>query len=116
VAEVEAHSFGQAKIVEALQKCFGASMAGPEPRRSRCRQLVQLIEGQAQGGGAAANMQGAAVSPVFHKADFFDRLGNHHLETGVVTDETPLAQASCDVCLKILPRRKQILILNGREI
>ena len=43
------------------------------------------------------------TSSLLGKAGVFACPGNHHLETGAVTDETLLAQASCDVCLKTLP-------------
>jgi hypothetical protein len=43
------------------------------------------------------------TSSLFGKAGVFACPGNHHLETGAVADETPLAQAFCDVCLKTLP-------------
>ena len=49
------------------------------------------------------------ASSLFGKAGVFACPGNHHLETGAVTDETPSAQASCDVCLKTLPVGTQVL-------
>ena len=49
------------------------------------------------------------ASSLLGKAGVFACPGNHHLETGAVTDETPSAQASCDVCLKSLPVGTQVL-------
>jgi hypothetical protein len=49
-----------------------------------------------------------ASSPL-GKASVFVCPGNHHLETGAVTDETPLVQASCNVCLKTLQVGTQVL-------
>ena len=48
------------------------------------------------------------TSSLFGKAGVFACPGNHHLEAGAVTDETPSAQASCDVCLKSLPVGTQV--------
>ena len=48
------------------------------------------------------------TSSLFGKAGSFACPGNHHLEAGAVTDETPSAQASCDVCLKSLPVGTQV--------
>ena len=49
------------------------------------------------------------TSSLFGKAGVFACPSNHHLDTDAVADETLLAQASCDVCLKTLPQGTQVL-------
>ena len=48
------------------------------------------------------------TSSLFGKAGVFACPGNHHLEAGAVTDETPSSQAACDVCLKALSVGTQV--------
>ena len=60
VAEVRRHSFGRAKVVEALQDRFGVQVHPRTGARALKAQLVQLIERQAPGSNDAAGGQCAA--------------------------------------------------------
>jgi hypothetical protein len=48
------------------------------------------------------------ASALFGKAGVFACPGNHHLETGAVTDKNAIEQACYDVCLKTLPVGVQV--------